>query len=106
MSRGIEGLLPQVTFAILFALSLRPRHGYELIKQIETDSQGRIKLSAGSLYGAIKQLREANFIEEMPFEGSARRRQYRLTRKGWDTVSGEARYHETLVKIARDRKLI
>jgi DNA-binding PadR family transcriptional regulator len=97
-------LLPQVSFVILFALSLKPRHGYELMQQIEHDSNGRIRLGPGALYGSIKQLREDSLIEEMPFEGSERRRYYRLTKKGWDTLNAELEYYENTLKLARQRK--
>lgn len=99
-------LLPQVTFSILLALSLKPRHGYELMQQIEHDSQGRIKLGPGALYGTIKQLREDNYIEEMPFEGGERRRYYRLTKKGWDRLGAEMRYYQNTVKLAKTRNLL
>ena len=104
MSRRTD-LLPQVSFSILFALSLKPRHGYELMQQIEYDSGGRIKLGPGALYGSIKQLREDNLIEEMPFEGNERRRYYRLTKKGWDTLNAEIEYFDNTVKLARERRL-
>ena len=42
--------LPQVAFSILLALSLKPRHGYEIMKQVEEDSNGKIKLGPGALY--------------------------------------------------------
>lgn len=106
MSRKSPGLLPQVTFSILFALSLKPRHGYELMQQIEHDSAGRIKLGPGGLYGTIKQLREDSLIEEMPFEGDSRRRYYRLTKRGWDTLEAELEYFGRTVELARERKLL
>src|SRR5579885_355589 len=99
-------LLPQVSFSILLALSLKPRHGYELMQQIEHDSQGRIKLGPGALYGTIKQLRQDNFIEEMPFEGSDSRRYYRLTKKGWDQLSAEMQYYQKAVELAKARNLL
>lgn len=106
MSRNTSGLLPQVTFSILLALSLKPRHGYELMQQIEHDSSGRLKLGPGALYGAIKQLREDNLIEEMPFEDDPRRRYYRLTKRGWDSLSSELEYFQTTVRLAQERRLL
>jgi DNA-binding PadR family transcriptional regulator len=107
MSKRTSNLLPQVTFSILFALSLKPRHGYELMQQIEHDSAGKVQLGPGALYGTIKQLREANLIEEMPFaDDNERRRYYRLTKKGWDTLGAELEYFENTVRLARDRKLL
>ena len=106
MSRNTSGLLPQVTFSILFALSLKPRHGYELMQQIEHDSQGKIQLGPGALYGSIKQLNEDNLIEEMPFEGGERRRYYRLTKKGWDKLGAELDYFQNTVKLAEERRVL
>lgn len=106
MGRRTPGLLPQVSFSVLFALSLKPRHGYELMQQIEHDSNGRIKVGPGALYGAIKQLRDNHFIEEMPFEGSQRRRYYRLTKKGWNQLAAEMKYFETTVRLAKERHLL
>lgn len=107
MSKRTSNLLPQVTFSILFALSLKPRYGYELMQQIEHDSMGKVRLGPGALYGTIKQLREDNFIEEMPFiDEQERRRYYRLTKKGWDRLNAELDYFENTVRLARDRKLL
>lgn len=106
MSKNVSGLLPQVTFSILFALSLKPRHGYELMQQIEHDSSGRMKLGPGALYGTIKQLSEDNFIEEVPFaSANERRRYYRLTKKGWDTLGAEMHYYEHTVRLAQERRI-
>lgn len=106
MPKRTSNLLPQVMFSILFALSLKPRHGYELLQQIEHDSQGKVKLGPGALYGSIKSMREEGLIEEMPFEDeNERRRYYRLTRKGWNTLDAELQYFENTVKLAKERRL-
>lgn len=105
MARRITGLLPQVTFSILLALSLKPRHGYELMQQIEHDSAGRIKLGPGALYGTIKQLNEDGMIEEIPFPDDPRRRYYRLTKRGWDSLGAELEYFRQTVKLAEQRNL-
>lgn len=104
MSRTPNNLLPQVAFNIMLALSLKPRHGYELMQQVEQDSKGLIKLGPGALYGTIKQLNEENLIEEVPFI-NRRRRYYRLTKKGYDRLGAEVKYFEQTVKVARQRKL-
>jgi DNA-binding PadR family transcriptional regulator len=45
-------LLPQLSFSILMALSLKPRHGYENMRQVKDDSQGKINLGTWfALYG-------------------------------------------------------
>lgn len=96
-------LMPQVPFSILMALSLKPRHGYEIMQQVAEDSAGRIKLGPGSLYTAIKQLGEDGLIEEMPFEDS-RRRYYRLTKRGWDRLNAELEYFDATVRLAKQRQ--
>ena len=102
MKRTME-LLPQVSFSILMALSLKPRHGYEIMQQVEEDSLGKIKLGPGSLYTAIKQLAEDDLIEEVPDE-DVRRRYYRLTKKGWNRLNAELEYFDKTMKIAKQRK--
>jgi hypothetical protein len=44
-------------------------------------------------------------IEEMPFDDNARRRSYRLTKKGWDRLEAEMAYFENTVRLARERKI-
>jgi DNA-binding PadR family transcriptional regulator len=96
-------LLPQISFSILMALSLKPRHGYEIMQQVEQDSLGKIKLGPGSLYTAIKQLREEYLIEEVP-DDDVRRKYYRLTKKGWSKLNSELEYFDNTMKIAKQRK--
>jgi len=97
--------LPQVAFSILLALSLKPRHGYELMQQVEQDSKGIIKIGPGALYGTIKQLNEEGLIEEIPSKES-RRRYYQLTKKGRDRLGAELKYFENTVKIAKARQTL
>jgi DNA-binding PadR family transcriptional regulator len=96
-------LLPQISFSILMALSLKPRHGYEIMQQVEEDSLSKIKLGPGSLYTAIKQLVEDNLIEEVA-DDDVRRRYYRLTKKGWNRLNAELQYFDKTIKIAKQRK--
>jgi DNA-binding PadR family transcriptional regulator len=103
MKRSME-LLPQVSFSILFALSLQPRHGYEIMQQVETDSDGKVKLGPGALYGAIKQLRLDGLIEEIHSEdANDRRRLYKLSQNGWKRLNNELDYYKTTIKLARKR---
>lgn len=107
MNDAKSPLLPQVTFSIMFALSLKPRHGYEIMQQVEHDSNGRVKLGPGALYGRLKELNEENFIEEVPSEiASDRRRYYRLTKKGWDRLGAEMDYYTQTVRLASERRLL
>ncbi len=97
-------LLPQVAFSILLALSLQPRHGYEVMQQVNEDSSGKVKLGPAALYTTIKQLLASGFIEEVPRQDEAeRRRYYKLTKAGWDRLEQELNYFRSSVKLSRKR---
>jgi len=98
--------LPQVAFSILLALSLKERHGYEIIKQIEEDSNGKIKLGPGALYTSIKQLRNRGLILEIEHHDDTRRRYYKLSASGLATLAQELDYYENAVAIAKQRQIL
>ena len=65
------------------SLAEQPRHGYALLKDIEALSQGRVRLSTGTLYGALRRLLEDDWIERFEQEDTSRDKQaYRLTAAG------------------------
>jgi DNA-binding PadR family transcriptional regulator len=97
-------LLPQISLSILIALSLKPRHGYEIMQQVEEDSQGKILLVPGALYSAIKSLLDAEYIEEVD-QDDARRRHYQLTGKGRLQLNAEMEYFDTTLKLAKQRQV-
>ncbi len=96
--------LPQVAFSILLALSLKPRHGYEIMQQVRVDSNDKIKLGPGALYTSIKQLHERRLIEEVADSTDSRRRYYRITDQGRLTLRAELDYYEATIKLARERQ--
>lgn len=68
---------------ILASLAEQPRHGYALLKDIETLSAGRVRLSTGTLYGALRRLLEDAWIERFDQADTSRDKQaYRLTPAG------------------------
>jgi|SRR5580692_10549961 DNA-binding PadR family transcriptional regulator len=68
---------------ILASLADQPRHGYALMKDIETLSGGRVRLSTGTLYGALRRLLQGAWIERFEQEDTSREKQaYRLTAAG------------------------
>ena len=98
---------PQV-FQILLALADRDLHGYALIKDIEERTGGEMRLTASTLYGAIRRLLEQGWIEELAAapDEDARRRPYRLTATGRAAAEAEAAQLETLLLEARRKKLL
>jgi DNA-binding PadR family transcriptional regulator len=98
--------LPQVAFSILLALSLKERHGYEIIKQIDEDSNGKIKLGPGALYTSIKQLRGRRLILEVEHKDDTRRRYYKLSDSGFKVLMEELEYYENAVLLARKRQAL
>jgi DNA-binding PadR family transcriptional regulator len=98
--------LPQVAFSILLALSLKERHGYEIIKQVAADSSAKIKLSPGALYTSIKQLLEQKLIVEVKRDYDTRRRYYRLSDKGKAMLAEELQYYQNSVTLGRQREVL
>ena len=75
--------LTEPVLLILMSLADQPRHGYALMKDIESLSQGRVRLSTGTLYGALHRLLEDRWIERFEQEDTSREKQaYRLTVAG------------------------
>ena len=75
--------LTEPVLLILMSLADQPRHGYALMKDIESLSQGRVRLSTGTLYGALHRLLENSSIERFEQQDTSREKQaYRLTVAG------------------------
>ena len=73
----------EAVLLILLSLAGRPRHGYALMKDIETLSDGRVCLSTGTLYGALRRLLEDQWIQRFEQADTSREKQaYRLTPEG------------------------
>ena len=75
--------LTEPVLLILISLADKPRHGYALMKDIDALSNGRVVLSTGTLYGALRRLLECQWIERFQQEDTSREKQsYRLTAAG------------------------
>lgn len=103
--------LPNAVFHILVALADRERHGYSIMQDVDARTGGKVQLSAGTLYTAIRRMLEQGLIEELrdsPDPGSAdeRRRYYRVTRLGRDVALAEAKRFSELLDQARATRLI
>ncbi len=99
-------LSPQV-FHILVALADRDQHGYGIMQDVAERTGGKLRLSAGTLYGSIKRLLEQGLILELKSsEGDERRRYYRLTPLGRKTAKAEAERMAELLEQARAYGLV
>jgi DNA-binding PadR family transcriptional regulator len=98
--------LAPAIFQILVALADQDRHGYAIMLDVAARTDGRMKLSPGTLYGSIKRLLEEGLIVEVeerpdPDIDDERRRYYRLTKLGREAAKAEADRLTTLLRQAR-----
>ena len=102
--------LTPAMFHVLLALVDEEMHGYAILKEVERRTGGKVRLSAGTLYGIIKRLNGEGWIAESSKRPAAdlddeRRRYYRLTEQGRSIAVAEARRLEELVAMARNKNL-
>lgn len=89
---------------ILLSLAGQPRHGYAILKDVEEMSGGRVVLSTGTLYGALRRLLEDRWIERVKQEDTARGKvAYRLTSVGLGRVDGEVDRMKHITRLAKLR---
>ena len=106
----IRDLLPltPAVFYILFVLAEGEKHGYAIMKEVEKVSAGQFSMGPGTLYTTIQRLLELELIQETPTSSDSerRRRFYRLSRRGGQTLEAELNRMESLVRSAQRRKLV
>jgi DNA-binding PadR family transcriptional regulator len=98
--------LPVATFHILVAVADQDRHGYAIMQDVATRTNGALKLSPGTLYGSIRRMLEEGLIFELddrqrPDEDDERRRYYRITPFGRSVAQAEAERLATLLRQAK-----
>ena len=103
--------LPVAVFHILIALADRNRHGYSIMQDVATRTEGKVQLSAGTLYSSIRRMLEQGLIEELaespdPSSTDERRRYYRLTRFGRRAAAAEVARLNALLQQARATGLV
>ena len=101
-------MITPLTYHILMALADEQRHGYGIIKEIEARLGPDAAPSTGALYLALQRMEQEELVEEVPGAAGddARRRYYRLTRRGRALAVQESAHLAELVKIARRKKLL
>jgi DNA-binding PadR family transcriptional regulator len=95
---------------ILLALSTQERHGYGIMKQVGFESQGKVKMGPGTLYGSLGRMMEAGLICERdkkvdPRLDDERRIYYAITRLGQVTLAAELERYREVVAVARRKQL-
>ena len=103
--------LPTAVFHILIALADRDRHGYSIMQDVAARTGGKVKLSPGTLYSAIRRMLEQGLIEELsdspdPANTDERRRYYSITPLGRRAAAAEVARLNALVKQARAAGLV
>jgi DNA-binding PadR family transcriptional regulator len=100
--------LTPAMFHVLLSLADGDAHGYAILKEVASRTNGAVQLSTGTLYGLIKRLLAEGLIVESPRRPPAaaddeRRRYYRLTDFGRQVAAAEADRHERILTTARAR---
>lgn len=86
---------------ILLSLADQARHGYAILQDAERMSNGRVRLSTGTLYGALRRLLEDRWIERFQEEDNSRGKQaYRLTSLGRRNLQQEVSRLKHLTRVA------
>lgn len=112
-----EPLTPAV-FHILLALADGPKHGYAIMKQVDAEGAGSLRMGPGTLYGTLQRMLAAALVSEIPAEemaveeitdagngeaADARRRYYRLTGAGRRSLQHELARLQQALKAARKK---
>jgi DNA-binding PadR family transcriptional regulator len=97
--------LPAAQLHILLALADGEKHGYAVMREVETMTDGEVTMGPGTLYGAVKKMLTVGLIEETeqrpdPEIDDERRRYYRVTGLGAAVLAAETARLERLVETA------
>jgi DNA-binding PadR family transcriptional regulator len=105
---GVPPLTPAV-FYILFSLATGEKHGYEIMKQVQQDTLGKIKMGNGTLYGSMKRMLVDGLIEDAGDKvdpDNERRKYYQLTALGEQALYAEMQRYLQTVLLMQKRQLI
>ncbi len=109
----VQSLLPltHLTYHVLLVLAGTKLHGYGIIKEVYERTGGAMDLETGTLYAAIKRLRDEGLIDVAAAPppastGDSRRRYYRLTALGRKVLKAESGRLAQLVRLAEEKNLV
>jgi DNA-binding PadR family transcriptional regulator len=103
--------LTPAVFNILLALADGEKHGYSIMLEVESNTNGQVLMGPGTLYGSIKRMLQADLIEESderpdPALDKQQRRYYRLTGLGRRSLHMEAERMASQVSLARAKNVL
>jgi DNA-binding PadR family transcriptional regulator len=96
---------------ILLALSGKASHGYGIMKKVQQDSQGKVKMGPGTLYGSLGRMIDAGLIRESdkkvdPDMDDERRVYYAITAAGRKALAAELQRYNEVVALAKRNTLL
>ena len=95
---------------ILLALSTKERHGYGIMKEVEADSEGKVKMGPGTLYGSLGRMIGSGLIRESdkkrdPEMDDERRVYYKITALGQKALAAELERYRAVMAVAGEKGL-
>lgn len=109
----LQQMLPltPAVFFVLLALADGEKHGYAIMQEVASLSADKVRMGPGTLYTTVQRLLDLSLIEETQGSGErsdheSRRRYYRLTRAGKVLLGAEISRMESVVHLARQKKLV
>jgi PadR family transcriptional regulator, regulatory protein PadR len=102
MHDGDVAAMREPTYLILVALGAGERHGYGITQDVAELSEGRVKLGAGTLYGALDRLVDEGMVAATRSEttNGRLRRYYALTDQGGLAVRDETQHRLAVARSA------
>ena len=106
----VNAPLTPAVLHILLALSTKERHGYGIMKQVEADSQGKVNMGPGTLYGSLGRMMKAGLIREShkkidPDMDDERRVYYKITGLGEKALAAELERYREVAAVAEHKRL-
>jgi len=103
--------LTPAVFHILLALADGEKHGYAIMQEVTTLTNGDVKMGPGTLYGSIKRMLDTGLIAESDERpdlalDDERRRYYQITPFGEQVARAEAQRLAALLRAAQSKQLM
>ena len=92
--------LTEAVYYILLSL-MQPLHGYGIMQNVEQLSGGRLRLAAGTLYGAISSMLDKGWITALDGAADSRKKEYVITERGREVLRAEYARLKELVSNGR-----